>query len=140
MSHFKQSSNDEEEAFVYALHLSTCHILPTALNAAVEMKLFDIVATGGGGSGRGISAAEIVATLPVAAENPEVVPMVDRMLSLLVCHSLLTCSVCTLEDGSVGERLYGLSSAGEYFVENKEGGSLASLFPVACHSVGLKVL
>ncbi|KAI8002624.1 hypothetical protein LOK49_LG08G01767 [Camellia lanceoleosa] len=141
MSHVKQSpSNDEEEAFVYALHLSTCQILPTALNAAVEMKLFDIVAAGGGGSGSGISAAEIVARLPVAAENPEVVSMVDRMLSLLVCHSLLTCSVRTLEDGSVGERLYGLSSAGEYFVENREGGSLASLFPVACHPVGLKVL
>ncbi|CAL5417291.1 unnamed protein product [Camellia sinensis] len=141
MSHVKQSSsNDEEEAFVYALHLSTCQILPTALNAAVEMKLFDIVAAGGGGSGSGISAAEIVARLPVAAENPEVVSMVDRLLSLLVCHSLLTCSVRTLEDGSVGERLYGLSSAGEYFVENREGGSLASLFPVACHPVGLKVL
>ncbi|GMP79168.1 hypothetical protein CsSME_00034823 [Camellia sinensis var. sinensis] len=59
--------------------------------------------------------------------------MLDRLLSLLVSHSLLTCSAHTLEDGS-SERLYELAPAGKYFVENdEEKGSLAPMVPLAFH-------
>ncbi|KAL7176543.1 hypothetical protein ACSBR2_029973 [Camellia fascicularis] len=132
-SHLKHSSHyeeDDDEAFAYALQLSTCHIFSTALNASVELKLFDIVAR----AGTVISAAEITSRLvPTAEANPDAAAMLDRLLSLLVSHSLLTCSAHTLEDGS-SERLYGLAPAGKYFVENdEEKGSLAPMVPLAFH-------
>ncbi|CAL5417289.1 unnamed protein product [Camellia sinensis] len=132
-SHLKHSSHCEEgddEAYAYALQLSTCHIFFTALNAAVELKLFDIVA----GAGTVISAVEITSRLvPTAEANPDAAAMLDRLLCLLVSHSLLTCSAHTLEDGS-SERLYGLAPAGKYFVENdEEKGSLAPMVPLAFH-------
>ncbi|KAI8002333.1 Flavone 3'-O-methyltransferase 1 [Camellia lanceoleosa] len=76
-SHLKHSSHyeeDDDEAFAYALQLSTCHIFSTALNAAVELKLFDIVAR----AGTVISAAEITSRLvPAAGGNPDAAAMLD---------------------------------------------------------------
>ncbi|CAL5417288.1 unnamed protein product [Camellia sinensis] len=81
-SHLKHSSHeeDDDEAFAYALQLSTCHIFSIALNAAVELKLFDILA----GAGTVISAAEITFRLvPTAEANLDAAAMLDCLLSLL---------------------------------------------------------
>eukprot|EP00268_Persea_americana_P061052 TRINITY_DN7669_c0_g1_i1.p1 TRINITY_DN7669_c0_g1~~TRINITY_DN7669_c0_g1_i1.p1 ORF type:complete len:273 (+),score=42.03 TRINITY_DN7669_c0_g1_i1:3-821(+) len=50
--------------------------------------------------------------------------MLDRMLRLLSCYSILTCSLVTREDGRV-ERLYGLAPVCKFLTKNGDGVSFA---------------
>ena len=63
----------------------------------------------------------------------------NRMLRLLASNSLLTCSMSTRKDGSV-ERLYGVSPAGKFYVQNEDGGSMDSISSFACHRATVEVL
>nr|WBW48346.1 caffeic acid O-methyltransferase 2 [Paeonia lactiflora] len=121
--HQENSSIDEEdEACIYAMQLSTSYIVHVVLNAAIELQLFDIIAQAGPGAQ--LSAATIASKLPT--NNPDAPSKLDYMLHLLAANSLLTCSFHTLEDGSV-QKIYGLSAAGKFYVRSNDGGTLASL-------------
>lgn len=119
--------NEEDEACLQAMLFSSAHVVPMVLNAATQLGLFDIIARAGPGAQ--LSPSEIAAEL--VAANPDMGSKLDRMLRLLASHSILTYTVKTLEDGRV-ERLYGLSPASQYLVNEKGEESLASL--VALHS------
>jgi caffeic acid 3-O-methyltransferase len=94
-----------------------------ALTAAIELNLFDIIASRANRDAY-VSPSEIASQLPT--KNPDAPFLLDRMLRLLAAYSLLTCSVRTCEDGRV-ERLYGISPAGKFYVQNEDGGHLASM-------------
>jgi hypothetical protein len=98
-------NKDYDDAFLYAMLLSTSHIFPMALNAAIELNLFDIIASRANRDGY-ISPSEIASQLPT--KNPDAPFLLDRMLRLLASHSLLTSSIRTCEDGRV-ERLWTLT-------------------------------
>ncbi|XP_059455376.1 caffeic acid 3-O-methyltransferase-like [Corylus avellana] len=120
-----QSINKEDDnACLYAMHVSTSQIFPMVLTAAIELNLFDIIASLRANRDAYVSTSEIASQLPT--KNPDAPSMLDRMLRLLATHSLLTCSMRTCEDGRV-ERLYGLSPAGKFFAQNEDGGLLSSL-------------
>ncbi|KAF2322315.1 hypothetical protein GH714_011106 [Hevea brasiliensis] len=82
-----------------------------ALAACPQLDLFDIIA-------QARPAAHLTAKLPT--RNPDAPSMIDRMLRILPCYSLLTCSLQTLDDNLI-ERRYGLSPTGQLFVRNKDG-------------------
>uniref|UniRef100_A0A5B7A0Y8 Putative caffeic acid 3-O-methyltransferase-like n=1 Tax=Davidia involucrata TaxID=16924 RepID=A0A5B7A0Y8_DAVIN len=131
----KQYSNyleeEEDESCVHALQLTLSQVLPMVLNAANELEIFDIIAGAGGpDSDAQISASEIASKLPT--QNPDAPAMLDRMLRLLGSYSLLSCSLHTLEDGTV-QRRYALSPVGKFFVQNQDGSSLASLVSLGNH-------
>ncbi|KAG5522798.1 hypothetical protein RHGRI_034818 [Rhododendron griersonianum] len=119
---------EDEEACAYALHLTLCYTLPIVLNAAVELELFDIIARAG--CGARLSASEIAFELPTK-DTAKSASMLDSMLQLLACNSLLACSIRMGEEDGVSERIYGLSPAGKYFVQNGGGGSSSGSSSVA---------
>ncbi|GAV79031.1 Methyltransf_2 domain-containing protein/Dimerisation domain-containing protein [Cephalotus follicularis] len=113
--------DDEDEAFAYAMYLRTSATLVNVLNAALELGLLDIIARAGPGAQ--LSPSEVVSHLPT--NNPQATSLVDRMFRLLTCHSLLSCTLKTLEDGSV-TRVYGLTLAGRVFTNREDGRTMAS--------------
>ena len=113
----------EDEAWLQVMLLSSTQLFPCVLNAAIELDLFGIIA--GAGPAACMTPSEIASQLPTQdLDSPS---RLDRMLRLLASHSLLTCSIRTLEDGRV-ERIYGLTPVSHFFVEKEDGfgGSLAS--------------
>lgn len=125
--------SEEEEAFVYAMHLACSQIFPVVLNAAVELELFDIIAEAGPGAH--ISAAEIASKLPTG-RNPHASSMLERMMDLLTSHSLLTCVLSSDQEKEDGRRrLYGLSLAGKFFAKKhpRGEGSLAPMLRFLNH-------
>ncbi|KAF7836141.1 isoliquiritigenin 2'-O-methyltransferase-like [Senna tora] len=118
-----------------AMILCFTQIQSGAINAAIELNIFDIIANKSNiNNGRHVSATEVASELPASARHQNLVPKLDRLLRLLANHSLLTCSYGAANgDGdSQGERLYGISSVGKFFVSGNEtkGGyvALSSLF------------
>ena len=128
-------SEEDDEPCLYALLLSSSHVFPMVLNAAIELNLFEIIAKASPDAY--LSPSEIASKLPT--QNPDAPYMLDRMLRLLVSYSLLTCSMRTCEDGRV-ERLYGVSPAGKYYVQNEDGGSVDSISAFALHRATVEVL
>lgn len=120
-------NKEDDDACLYAMHLPHSFVLISVLNAAVELKLFDIIAQASPDAC--MSPSEIASQLPT--RNPHAAALLDRMLRLLASYSLLTCSVQTSEDGKV-QRLYGLSPAGKFYVQTGEGCSLAPMTLFAC--------
>jgi caffeic acid 3-O-methyltransferase len=125
----------DDDACLYALMLSISHVFPMALNAAIELNVFDIIASRANGDGY-MSPSEIASQLPT--KNPDAPSLLDRMLRLLASHSLLTSSIRTCEDGRV-ERLYGLSPAGKFYAQNEDGGYVGSLALLTFHRKVAKV-
>ncbi|KAC1674071.1 hypothetical protein FH972_027152 [Carpinus fangiana] len=119
------ASKEDDDACLYAMQVSTSHIFPMVLTAAIELNLFDIItSTLRANRDAYVSTSEIASQLPT--KNPDAPSLLDRMLRLLATYSLLTCSVRTCEDGRV-ERLYGISPAGKFYVQNEDGGHLAPM-------------
>ncbi|KAJ6297822.1 hypothetical protein OIU76_019016 [Salix suchowensis] len=57
--------------------------------------------------------------------------VLDRILSLLASHSILTCSLATEnQDSDQIQRLYGLAPVAKYFIRKEDGGSLSPYFRV----------
>ncbi|XP_059455378.1 caffeic acid 3-O-methyltransferase-like isoform X2 [Corylus avellana] len=124
-----ENYKEDDNACLYAMHLSTSHIFPMALTAAIELNLFDIIASRANQDAY-MSPSEIASQLPT--KNPDAPFLLDRMLRLLATYSLLTCSMRTCEDGRV-ERLYGVSPAGKFFAQNGDGGLLSSMALLNSH-------
>ncbi|PQM43187.1 caffeic acid 3-O-methyltransferase [Prunus yedoensis var. nudiflora] len=81
------------------------------------------------GPGAKLSSSEIAAK--IGTKNSEAPMMMDRILRLLISHSVLHCSlVATNEDengASDFQRVYSLGPVSKYFVNDEEGGSLGPL-------------
>ncbi|KAH9784025.1 Flavone 3'-O-methyltransferase 1 [Citrus sinensis] len=115
-------ADQEEEAnnFSYAMELASAIVLPAAMQAVVELDVFEIITKAGPGAK--LSVSEIVAQIPLKDNNPEAAAMMlDRVLRLLVSYNALHCSFVD------GQRLYSLAPVSKYFVRNNQNG--ASLRP-----------
>ncbi|KAJ0231683.1 Uncharacterized protein HA466_0297960 [Hirschfeldia incana] len=103
---------------------------PMVLKAAVELGVIDTIAAAGNGAW--LSPSDITASLPIKPKNPEAPILLDRMLRLLVSHSILKCRVVeTVENGPTGntKRVYAAEPVCKYFLKDNDGsGSLVSLF------------
>ncbi|KAF6148188.1 hypothetical protein GIB67_011963 [Kingdonia uniflora] len=110
----------DNESYVYMTQLYMMQILPMVLRTVVELDLLEIIAREG--KGAQLSASVITSHLP--SNNPNAPNMIDRILRLLSCYSLLHCSIDMGSDGKF-ERLYSLAPASKFLVRNEDGVSLA---------------
>ena len=127
-------NEEDDDACLYAMLLSSSHVFPMVLHAAIELNLFEIIAKASPNAY--MSPSEIASQLPT--QSPDAPYMLDRMLRLLASYSLLTCSMRTCEDGSV-ERLYRVSTAGKFYVQDEDGGSAGSISLFALHRATVEV-
>ncbi|XP_075661613.1 caffeic acid 3-O-methyltransferase-like [Castanea sativa] len=127
-------NEEDDDACLYAMLLSSSHVFPMVLHAAIELNLFEIIAKASPDAY--MSPTEIASQLPT--QSPDAPYMLDRMLRLLASYSLLTCSMRTCEDGSV-ERLYQVSTAGKFYVQDEDGGSAGSISLFALHRATVEV-
>jgi len=122
----EEIKDEENDPCLSAMLLSFSPMVYTAvLNAAIELNLFEIIAKAATTTTKtplGVSASEIAAQLPI--QHKKLPQRLDRMLSLLASHSLLTCSTRVNEDGKV-QRLFQLSPSGKYFLNAEATASLA---------------
>ena len=81
------------------------------------------------GDGAYVSPSKIPSRLP--AGDPNAPCLVDRMLRLLASRGLLSCSLRSLEDGSI-QRLYGLNPACNFFIRSDDGSSMAAHAKLFC--------
>ncbi|KAJ1421446.1 Winged helix-like DNA-binding domain superfamily [Sesbania bispinosa] len=122
----QRDDNDTLSAMVLGFNV----VFPVVLNAAIELKLFEIIAKDSDDGGF-MSAFEIASKLPT--KHSDVPNRLDRVLRLLASYSLLTVSTLTNEDGRM-VIVYGISSSGKYFVDDENGdGNLASFASFSCH-------
>ncbi|KAJ1421442.1 Winged helix-like DNA-binding domain superfamily [Sesbania bispinosa] len=125
-NHVVRDDNDTLSAMVLGANV----VFPAALNAAIELKLFEIIANESDDDGF-MSAFEIASKLPT--KHSDVPNRLDRLLRLLASYSLLTVSTRTNEDGSI-VRVYGISPCGRYFFHDENGdGNLATFTSFLCH-------
>ncbi|KAF7803388.1 isoliquiritigenin 2'-O-methyltransferase-like [Senna tora] len=102
---------EDDSSFTSALTLCFSQIQSAALNTAIELNLFNIIARA---NGRHVSVTEIVSELPTSAQHQDLAFRLSRLLRLLAFHSLLTCSC----DDTTREPLYGISPIGKFFVSD----------------------
>ncbi|XP_056173968.1 flavone 3'-O-methyltransferase OMT2-like [Syzygium oleosum] len=131
MDKHKMIANKEEEdesssssVPLYAMQLATSSVLPMVLKATVELGVLDILE--GEGPGAMLSPSQIASKIPIR-NNPDAHGVLDRMLSLLASHSILTVSLVKDRQGDGGCRVYGLAPVAEYFLRNRDGGSLSGM-------------
>ncbi|KAH0938665.1 hypothetical protein HID58_006126 [Brassica napus] len=118
---------DEKMISLHAESILNTIAFPMVLKAALELGVIDTLAAAGNGTWK--SPPEITANLPIKPKNPEAPNLLDRMLRLLVSHSILKCRV--IETGGTGntERVYAAEPVCKFFLKDSDGsGSLASLF------------
>jgi len=113
---------EEEQSFTYAMQLVNLDVLSMAMYTVTELGIFDIIAKEG--SGAKLSAEEIAAQLP--CKNSEAAAMIDRILRLLACNSVIDCTVVADEDASPPQlkRLYAINTVSKYFTSFHGAGSL----------------
>ena len=95
---------NEIESMMFAAQLASACTLPMVLKAAIELDLLEIIANEGPDGS--CSASELVAHVGATVKNPEAPAMLDRICSLLVSHSVLTCSVKETHDGVYLKRMF----------------------------------
>ncbi|CAH8381577.1 unnamed protein product [Eruca vesicaria subsp. sativa] len=121
---------DEKMVSLQAESIVNTMAFPMVLKAALELGVIDTVAAAGNGAW--LSPFEISRSLPTKPTNPEAPVLLDRMLRLLVSHSILKCRMVESEsDGPTGkmEWVYAAEPVCKYFLKDSDGsGSLASLF------------
>ena len=120
---------DENMVSLQAESIVNTLAFPMVLKAALELGVIDTIAAAGNGAW--LSPSEITVSLPTKPTNPEAPVLLDRMLRLLVSHSMLKCRmVKSRENGRTGkmERVYTAEPVCTYFLKDSDGsGSLASL-------------
>ncbi|XP_057454941.1 cathecol O-methyltransferase 1-like [Lotus japonicus] len=111
-------NSQEEDGIVFSMNMMSSMVLPLAVRSAVELGIFDIL--GKEGEGMKLSAKDIAVKL--GSKNPEAPAMLDRVLRLLACHSMLYCSLSEDQHGPASpQRLYGLAPRSKYFVTDADG-------------------
>ena len=81
--------------------------------------------------------SQIVAHLPT--KNPNAATMLDRILRMLACHSVLGCSV-VVDDFRSFQRLYSLSPVSKHFVRNEDGVVGSLIGPVSGRDLHKKLV
>ncbi|KFK42147.1 hypothetical protein AALP_AA2G217300 [Arabis alpina] len=103
---------------------------PMVLKAALELGVIDTLAAAGNDAW--LSPSKIAVSLPTKPTNLEAPVLLDRMLRLLVSHSILKCRVIETEkNGRTGntQRVYAAEPVCKFFLKDSDGsGSLLSLF------------
>ena len=122
MDYTKYDSYKDEEACMLAMQLATASILPMVLKATIELDLLEMIAKAG--SEAYVTPTELASMLPTS--NPDAPVMLDRILRVLACHSVLKCKLNELANGQV-ERAYGLAPVCKYLTRNEDGVSMAPL-------------
>ncbi|VVA95634.1 unnamed protein product [Arabis nemorensis] len=126
----EEQEADERMVSLQAESIVNTVAFPMVLKAALEIGLINFIAAAG--KDVWLSPSEITVGLPTKPMNPEAPVLLDRMLRLLVSHSILKCRVIeTGENGRTGntERVYAAEPVCKYFLKDSDGsGSLASLF------------
>ncbi|KAJ0262652.1 O-methyltransferase domain-containing protein [Hirschfeldia incana] len=121
---------DEKMVSLQAESIVNTMAFPMVLKAALELGVIDTVAAVGNGAW--LSPFEISRSLPTKPTNPEAPVLLDRMLRLLVSHSILKCRMVESKSNSrTGqmEYVYAAEPVCKYFLKDSDGsGSLASLF------------
>ncbi|KAI4352855.1 hypothetical protein L6164_007067 [Bauhinia variegata] len=128
------TKEEDDQACIYAMLLSSFQVLPAIVNAAIELNVFDIISQLTP-SGAYISPSEIVPHLPT--KHSQLVDRLDRMLRVLASFSVLDSTTRTNQDGEF-ERLYRLSLTGKYFVQNQVE-NLAAFSNLTCHPAPVQV-
>ncbi|XP_021279744.1 LOW QUALITY PROTEIN: caffeic acid 3-O-methyltransferase-like [Herrania umbratica] len=103
--------NPELENFTQAMRLASASALPMAMQAAIDLGVFDMLAP----LCSGLRSVDIAARL--GCRHPDSLKMLDRLIAVLCCHNVLACS----------EGCYSLTPAAKYFAKNEDGVSLAPL-------------
>ncbi|KAK7279711.1 hypothetical protein RJT34_24768 [Clitoria ternatea] len=111
----------DDEGCLNALLLCISQVFPSVLNAAIEIKLFEITAKATPHDAN-MSASEIACKIP--NQHSDLPNRLERMLRLLASYSLLTSSTRTNKGGTT-ETTFGLSSAGKYFANDHSKGCVA---------------
>ena len=113
---------EEEDSLIFAMQMTGSTVVSLALQSAIELGMFDIIAEAG--EGARLSAKDIAAQ--IGTNNPEAPTMLDRLLRLLASHSLLHCTVPQDPQSLLGlpQRLYSLTPRSKYFVTDADGVSL----------------
>lgn len=119
----EKNISEEREACNYAVKLVSSTVLPMALSAAIQLRIFDII--GAPSLGAKLTSDELAVRLGATA-NPHSASMIERLLRLLASHSILHCSTDNLADGSRVHR-YGAAPVCKYLAANEEGVSMAGL-------------
>ncbi|KAK9093711.1 hypothetical protein Scep_025180 [Stephania cephalantha] len=96
--------------------------LQMSLKLAIELKLFEIINSSSGPHQSNLSASQIASHLPTSNTTTTSTSL-DRILSLLASHSILTTTI-----DEKGERFYGLTPISTHFVPDQYGVSLGPLF------------
>ncbi|KAF5464593.1 hypothetical protein F2P56_014662 [Juglans regia] len=107
---------EEDESFLYAGQLVNSLVLPMALQTAIELGVFEILAKAGPEAK--LSSSQIVAKMPTT--NPEAPQMLDRILRMLASHSVVRC-FAGADDAGAFQRLYSLSPVAKQFVPDEDG-------------------
>nr|QLI49057.1 O-methyltransferase 4 [Gloriosa superba] len=111
---------EEKALFISAMRLTSAVGLPMVVKVVIELDVLEIIARAGPGAQ--LSPSEIASRIPGAASS-EAPAVLDRMLSFLASHSVLTWS--TSADGK--ERRYGLAPVCRFLTRDKDGASLGDM-------------
>lgn len=115
------SLNEDDEACVFAMQLGTAYLLPMAVRTAIELGLLELIKEADPAV---VFPADLAARLPTT--NPEAPAMLDRILHLLSCHSILKCSIVEQPDGRL-HRAYAMAPLCKFLTKNDDGVSMAPL-------------
>ncbi|XP_058758643.1 isoliquiritigenin 2'-O-methyltransferase-like [Vicia villosa] len=114
--------DDDDDACLSAMLLCCGPMIFTSvLKASIELNLFEIIYKANPPC---VSASYVASQLQQTTQHPQLPRRLDRMLCLLASHGLLVCSTRTNDEGG-SERVYELSLAGKYFVNDEKNGSVA---------------
>ncbi|KAJ4850247.1 hypothetical protein Tsubulata_018312 [Turnera subulata] len=107
----RPDEDQKDETYGYAQHLMMGPVLHMAMQGAIELGVFEIIAQEGPDAK--LSASQIAANMQT--KNTEAPAMLDRILRLLASYNVLGCSM----DGM--DKLYSLAPVSRYFVPNQDG-------------------
>ncbi|CAH8358563.1 unnamed protein product [Eruca vesicaria subsp. sativa] len=117
---------DEKMVSLQAECIVNTVAFPMVLKAALELGVIDTIAAAG--EGAWLSPIEISRSLPTKPTNPEAPVLLDRMLRLLVSHSILKCRMVEGKENGM-ERVYATEPVCKYYLKDSDGsGSFVSLF------------
>jgi len=126
----EEQAAEEKMVSLQAESIVNTVAFPMVFKAALELGVIDTI--NDAGNDVWLSPSEITANLPTKPINPDAPVLLDRMLRLLVSHSILKCRVTEIEEnGRTGntQRVYAAEPVCKYFLKDRDGsGSLASLF------------
>lgn len=127
----KQEEQAEEEMIsMQALKITSTLAFPMVFKAALELGVLDTIAANG--KDAWLSSTEIAFGLPTKPNNPDAPMLLDRMLRLLVSHSVLKCRIVETGEKDITGKInmvYAAEPVCTFFLNHgPESGTFKSLF------------